>query len=119
MNPGEGQPDFEMIETIVSKKDADHIQLSFDSEMMLFDQTTTFSEKDGKIKIKTDSNVKGKGMMMRSIFALMEMFGGSFKAQEAKNLEALKKVINENTTNYFPALNVMENNLKEATRMTN
>ena len=119
VNPGEGQPDFEMIETIVSKKDADHIQLSFDSEMMLFDQTTTFSEKDGKITIKTDSNVKGKGMMMRSIFALMEMFGGSFKAQEAKNLEALKKVINENTTNYFPALNVMENNLKEATRMTN
>lgn len=102
VNPGEGQDDFEMIETIVSKKDFDHISLSFDSDMMVFDQTTTLSEKDGKTIIKTDSKVSGKGMMMRSMFALMGM-SGSFQAQEVKNIEALKKVIEANTTNYYPA----------------
>ena len=100
VNPGEGQPDFEMTETIVSKKEYDHMKLSFDSDMMLFDQTTTFTEANGKTTIKTDSKVKGKGMMMRSMFALMETLGGSFQAQEIKNIEALKKVIEENTTNY-------------------
>ncbi len=116
VNPGEGQPDFEMIETVNSKKEFDHVSLSFDSEMMLFDQTTTFSEKNGKINIKTASKVSGKGMMMRSMFAIMEIFGGSFKAQEVKNIEALKKVIEQNTTDYYPVatenqtLNAEENN---------
>ena len=40
--------------------------------------------------------------MLRSMFAIMETFGGSFTAQEKKNIEALKKVINENTTDYYP-----------------
>jgi hypothetical protein len=30
----------------------------------------------------------GKDMMMRSIFALLEIFGGAFQAQEVKNSEA-------------------------------
>ncbi len=115
VSPGEGQPDFEMTETLVSLKEFDNISLAFDSEMMLFDQTTTFREKDGKTIIKTDSKVKGNGMMMRSMFALMEMFTGSFQAQEEKNIEALKKVIEENTTDYFPVQNVVEldNNIPE------
>ena len=108
VNPGEGQPDFEMIETVVSLKEFDHVELSFDSDMMRFDQTTYFSEKDGKTTIKTDSKVSGKSIMMRSLFAVMEMFGGSFQAQEAKNVEALKKVIEENTTDYYPAPIVTE-----------
>lgn len=100
VNPGEGQPDFEMIETIKSFKENEHIELQFDSDMMLFDQKTSFSEKDGKTTIKTESKVTGNGMMMRSMFALMDLFAGSFQKQEMKNIEALKKVINENTTNY-------------------
>lgn len=100
VKPEEDQPDFEMIETLVAKKDFESIQLSFDSDMMLFEQTTSFSEVDGKTKIKTDSKVSGKGMVMRSMFALMELFGGSFQAQEVKNIEALKQVIEENQTNY-------------------
>ncbi len=108
VNPGEGKPDFEMTETLVSKKEFDHMGLSFDSEMMLFDQTTSFSETDGKTTIKTDSKVSGKGMLMRSMFALMEMFGGAFQAQEIKHIEALKKVIEENTTDYYPILIVTD-----------
>lgn len=103
VSPGEDQPDFEMIETILSIKENDHIDLTFDNEMMIFDQKTSFAEKDGKTIIKTDSTVKGKGIMMRSMFALMELLGGSFQAQEEENIEALKRVINENTTDYFPA----------------
>ena len=103
VNPGEGQPDFEMIETIVSKKDFDHITLNFDSDGMIFDQTTSFSEKDGKTTIKTDSKVQGKGMMMKSMFAMMEIFGGAFHAQEVKNIERLKQVIQSNTKDYYPA----------------
>ena len=102
VNPGEGQPDFEMIETINSKQEFDHITLSFDSDMMVFDQTTTFKEEGDQTIIKTDSKVKGKGMMMRSMFAAMEMLGGSFQAQEEKNVEALKALINNNTQDYYP-----------------
>ncbi|MFK8102127.1 MAG: hypothetical protein AB8G15_06380 [Saprospiraceae bacterium] len=103
VNPGDGQPDFEMTETVVGKKDYDHITLNFDSDMMLFDQTTSFAEANGKTTIKTDSKVSGKGVAMRSIFALMEIFGGSFQAQEVKNIEALKTVIEKNEKNYYPA----------------
>ena len=101
VNPGEGQEDFEMIETLVSIEPEDHVTVSMDSEGMVFDQTTTFSENEGKTTIKTESVVKGKGMMMKSMFALMSM-GGSFQKQEEKHLEALKTLINENTTDYFP-----------------
>lgn len=100
VNPGEGQPDFEMTETLISKKDFDHMNMSFDSDMMLFDQITSFAEVNGKTTIKTDSKVSGKGMLMRSMFALMEMTTGSFQKQEEKNIEALKRVIEQNTTDY-------------------
>ena len=104
----EGQPDFEMIETVLSVKEFDHMIMELDSDMMLFDQTTSFAEADGKTTIKTTSKVEGKGMMTRSMFALMEILGGSFKKQEVANIEALKKVIEENTTDYFPAPVVSE-----------
>ena len=109
VNPEEGQPDFEMIETVVSKKEFDHVELHFDSDMMDFDQTITYSETDGKASIKTESKVSGKGIVMRSMFALMELFSGAFQAQEEKNIEALKKLIEENDTDYYPVPNVTEN----------
>jgi len=101
VNPGEGQPDFTMIETIKSVQEYEHVDLNFDSEMMIFNQRTSFREENGKTKIKTDSTVKGKGLLMRSMFAMMGIFGNSFEKQEAKNIERLKKVIEENTTDYF------------------
>ena len=108
VNPGEGQEDFEMIETVVAKKEFDHVNMHFDSDMMDFDQKIIYTEVDGKTKIKTESTVSAKGMMMRSMFAFMEMVGGVFHAQEKKNIEALKKVIEENTTDYYPAPAVSE-----------
>lgn len=111
INSGEGQPDFEMVETIVSIKKFDHVRLSFDNEMMDFEQTMLYAEKDGLSMVKTKSKVMGKGMMMRSMFALMELFGGGFTKQETKNIEALKTVIEKNTTDYYP-VEVMAEALK-------
>lgn len=113
VNPGEGEDDFEMTETIVSKKDFDHMGLSFDSDMMQFDQTTSFSEANGKTTIKTDSKVSGKGMVMRSMFAMMEMVGGMFQKQEVKNINKLKEVIEANTKDYYSAPVIMEEETSE------
>lgn len=102
VDPGEGQPEFEMIETLVAVKEFDHIEMNFDSEMMDFHQIMSFSEDNGKTIVKTDSKVMGKSLPMRAMFALMEMFGSAFQKQEAHNMEALKKLIEGNTTDYYP-----------------
>ena len=91
-----------MTETVVSKEEFDHVSMHFDSEMMDFDQTIHYAEVDGKANIRTESTVMGKGIIMRSMFACMEMLGGPFQAQEEKNIEALKSVIEENMTDYYP-----------------
>jgi len=114
VNPGDGQQDFEMIETLKSIKENESIEMEFDADGMNFYQTMSFNEADGKTTIKTDSKVLGKGMMMRSMFAMMEMFGGGFTKQEVKNMEALKKLINENTTDYFPEPEVADSTIMEA-----
>ena len=103
VNPGDGQDDFEMVETLLDIQEFKEVTMTFDSDMMGFDQTIYFEEEDGKTNIWSDSKVKGKGIMMKSMFAVMEILGGSFTAQEAKNFEALKVLINENTKDYFPA----------------
>ncbi len=102
VNPGEGQEDFEMIETLESIKENEHVKMHFDSEVMDFKQTISFSENNGETTIKSESQVMGKNIMMKSMFALMEMFTNSFQKQEQENFDNLKKVINDNTTNYFP-----------------
>ncbi len=112
VNPSEGQDDFEMIETLVAIKEFDHVEMHFDSEPMKFEQIISFKENNGKTTVATDSKVFGKGIMMRSSFALMEMFTGSFTKQETENMENLKKLINENTTDYFPPPVVEDDNKK-------
>ncbi len=99
VQPGEGQPDFEMTETIVSIAENDHVEMHFDSEAMVFEQTISFSGSGGNTTITSDSKVKGKGLMSRSMFAVMGMFG-AFQAQEEENFNALKTLIDENTTTY-------------------
>ena len=111
VKPGEGQEEFEMIETVVSMKEFDHVSMDFASDFMDFKQTMSFAEVDGKTKIKTDSEVLGKGIVSRSMFAIMQKLGGAFTKQEAKNIDALKRVIEENTTDYYPEPSVIEEEL--------
>lgn len=115
VDPGEGQPEFEMIQTLMTIEEFDKVHLHYDSDFMDMDQHYTFSESNGQTTFSTQADVRPKGMMMRSMFALMEMFSGSFTAQETKNIEALKKVIEENTTDYYPAPVVAEENMEEET----
>jgi len=96
VKPSPEEPEFVMTETLVSIQENDHVTMHFDSEMMDFEQTMTFTEEDGQTTISTDSKVMGKGIMMKSIFSMMETLGGAFTKQEAKNIEALKKLIQEN-----------------------
>lgn len=108
VDPGEGQPEFEMIQTLMATQEFEKVHLHYDSDFMDMDQHYTFTESEGKSTFRTQATVRPKGMMMRSMFALMEIFAGSFTAQETKNIEALKKVIQENTTDYYPAPVVAE-----------
>jgi len=101
VNPGEGEPDFVMIETFKSVKEYELIEMSFENDDMLMDYSVSHTESNGKTTIKTHAKSRAKGIMLRSMFAIMDMFG-AFNAQEAKNIEALKKVIEENTTDYYP-----------------
>lgn len=102
---------FEMIETIIDFKEFEFMNLHFDSEMMDFEQVMSFKEENGKTTIKTDSKVKGKNLMMRSMFACMELFAGAFTAQETENIENLKKVIEANTKEYYQTLEVVPNSI--------
>ena len=101
VNPGNGQPDFEMIETLESIKEFEKVRLLFDSDVMDFDQTILFSETNSGSKIQTVSIVKGKNPITKSFFALMEMFTNTFQKQETENIENLKTLIENNTTNYY------------------
>ena len=111
VNPSEGQDDFEMIETVVSLKEFDHVTLSFDSDMMDFEQTISVSGTGNNATVKTESKVTGKNFIMRSMFAVMERLTGSFTTQEVKNIEALKTVIEKNYTDYYPVENTLEQSL--------
>ncbi len=111
VSPGDGQPDFEMIETVISVKEFDHVKLKFDSDFMDFEQVISFQEKDGMTAVKTDSEVVGNNLMSRSMFAIMEMTIGAFSGQEELNIEELKKVIQDNTTDYFPTPNVIDDEI--------
>ena len=100
--PGPGQPEFEMIQTMVSLKEYNQVDLHFDSDFMEMDQTYQYTQKDGKTHVGSLAKVRAKGLITRSMFALMETLGGSFTKQERKNMEAFKTAIQENTTNYYP-----------------
>jgi len=68
--------------------------MDFSMDPMDMDYRMTFEEKDGKTVIKSTTDVKGNGMMMRSMMALMK---GGMQSQEDINMGKLQKLINENT----------------------
>ena len=100
--PGEGQDEFEMVQTLVALEEFDHVKLHYKSDLMEFEQKIIHTGSDEQATIRSESRVIPKGMVARSMFAIMETFGGAFRAQEEKNFNALKNLIEENTTDYFP-----------------
>ncbi len=88
-----------MQETITALDPDKRMAMTFTMDFMDMDYEVLLDEKEGKTHIRTKSKVKGNGMMAKSMVALMS---SGMKAQENKNLSKLKKVIEENTKNYFP-----------------
>jgi len=87
----------ETLKTIVPNK---KIEMDFVVEgAMKMDYAVNFSEKDGKTHIKSNTINTGEGLFMKSILSFMQ---SGMQAQEDENMAKLKKLINENTTNYFP-----------------
>ena len=65
---------------------------------MEMDYRVVFKKQDRKTHIKSTTITRGTGLFMRSIVSFMK---NSMQAQEDENMNNLKKLINENTTNYF------------------
>jgi len=101
VKPSPEEDEFEMIETIVSKNEFEHIALHFESDFGNFEQKMSFQEQDSKTTIRTESIVKSESYFMKTMFAVMEVFASSFQKQEEKNMDKLKQVIEENATDYF------------------
>lgn len=90
-----------VLETITEIRPNEHVAMDFVMEgVMEMDYKMDLTEKDGKTLIKASTIAKGSGMLMRSIMSFMT---SAMQAQEEENMSNLEKLINENTTDYFPA----------------
>ena len=88
-----------MTETITAIKENEQMAMNFSMDFMNMDYEMLFEEKDGKTIITSNTSVEGNGIFAKSLVSFM---GGAMKEQEVENMNNLKKVIEENTTNYFP-----------------
>jgi len=96
----QGGQETKMLETIRELKDKEYIRMDFDiKDVMTMDYKMSMVDKGGKTKLHSETTVTGQGMFMKSMMSLM---GSGMKSQEDVNMDKLKKLINENTTNYFP-----------------
>ncbi|MFK8005828.1 MAG: SRPBCC family protein [Saprospiraceae bacterium] len=94
-----------ILETIKTIRPNEHINMDFVMEgVMAMDYQVDFTEKNGKTHITSSTVTKGIGMLMRSMVSFMK---SSMQDQEDENMGNLKKLIEGNTTNYFP-VSVME-----------
>jgi len=89
-------------ETITDIKPYELMAMSFNAEdFMLMDYVMHFTESIGETTIRSKTTATGQGMLERSIVALMK---NTMITQEDQNMARLKKLIEENTTNYFPVI---------------
>jgi hypothetical protein len=67
--------------------------------VMHMDYHLEFENKEGKTYITSSTTTKGLGLFMRSMVSFMT---SAMQSQEDENMNNLKTLIEENTTNYFP-----------------
>ncbi len=85
-------------ETITTFKPNQHMGMSFTMDFMNMEYDIMFEDNGDKTKISTTTKTSGNGLFSKSIISFM---GGSMVDQENENLQNLKKLIEENTTDYF------------------
>lgn len=89
-----------VLETIKSIKPNEEVTMDFVMEgVMNMAYKIDFTDKDGKTHIKSSTTTKGEGIFMGGLVPFIK---GSMQTQEDENMNNLKKLIQENTTNYFP-----------------
>lgn len=111
----EGEEKMEMIETITAMKENEHMGIALDIEMMTSTLDMYLTEKDGKTILRSDAVATGKGMFWKSMFAFM---GSSMAEEDLKIMNNMKKVIEENTTDYFPQPKMEANETEDAAMET-
>ncbi len=100
-----------MTETIKKIEPEKSMAMLFHMDFMDMDYEMNLEPQGDKTVIKSSSNTTGNHILAKSMIALMK---GGFKTQEDTNMNKLKKVIDENTTDYFPApVEVMEDGVIE------
>lgn len=87
-------------ETITNIVPEESIAMLYENDFMNMDYKMTMTSVDGKTKINSHTTAKGNGMFSKSMMAFIE---SSLKAQEETNLANLKKTVEQNTEDYFPA----------------
>lgn len=87
-----------MKETINKIVPDQHLDMTFTMDFMNMDYVMSLKETAEGTSITSQSTTTGNGPIARSIVSFM---GKAMKAQEDTNLENLKKLIDENTANYF------------------
>lgn len=107
-NEGQKMSIKETITDIVPNKS---ISMTFEDDFMNMDYKMSVTSIGGTTKINSRTTAVGIGIVSKSIMALI---GGSIEAQEEKNLVNLKKVIEQNTKDYFhtdeESVEINENN---------
>lgn len=88
-----------MQETINAIKAPDHLNMTFTMDFMDMDYDMALSNDNGKTLIVTKSKTTGNGLIAKSMISFMT---SAMKKQEDANLSNLKRLIEENTKNYFP-----------------
>lgn len=89
-----------VLETIKSIHPEEQVAMDFVIEgVMSMDYKVDFTKKGGKTHIKSSTTTQGIGIFMRSLIPFMQ---STMQAQEDENMDNLKILIEENTTNYFP-----------------
>jgi len=89
-----------ILETMKAIRPNEHVAMDFLMEgVMEMDYQVNFKEKDGQTHIQSATTTKGISLFMRSLMPFME---STMQAQEDENMNSLKKLIEGNTTDYFP-----------------
>ncbi len=88
-----------MKETIKKVELNKAIAMDFSMDFMEMEYEIILDESPNNTTIKSTTKVLGNGLFAKSLVSFMK---GTMKKQEDINMNNLKKVIEENTTNYFP-----------------
>lgn len=105
----EGAEAMEMTETITAKKENEHMGLAFEADIVSSTLDMYFTEKDGKAIVRSSAVAHGKGMIMKSLMPIMK---SAMQKSDLEIMANLKKVIEENTTDYFPQPKMEANEMK-------